>query len=129
MHFSKWLLLISLQLSLTNCDSETEAPAAAVSWIHTNSVSFYLELISLVFGSCDLSGEKTPDLELACEHLTNATSVLRTFLTPLADVLPTKSQVELLQRKITQFGTRGSDDKKGPTAPKCIKKSAKLSKK
>ena len=125
MHFSKWLLLISLQLSLTNCDSETEAPLAAVSWIHTSSVSFYLELISLVFGSCDLSGEKTPDLELACEHLTNATSVLRTFLTPLADVLPTKSQVELLQRKLTQFGTRGSDDKKGPTAPKVYQKISK----
>ena len=125
MHFAKWLLLISLQLSLTNCDSETEAPLAAVSWIHTSSVSFYLELISLVFGSCDLSGEKTPDLELACEHLTNATSVLRTFLTPLAEVLPTASQVELLQRKLTQFGTRGSDNKKGPSAPKIYQKISK----
>ena len=125
MHFSKWLLVFSIQLSLTNCESETEAPSAAVSWIHTSSVSFYLELISLVFGSCDLSEEKTPDLKLACEHLTNATSVLRTFLTPLADVLPTKSQVELLQRKLTQFGTRGSDDKKGPSAPKIYQKISK----
>ena len=125
MHFTKWLLLFSLQLSSTNCESETETPSAAVSWIHTSTVSFYLELISLVFGSCDLSGEKTPELELACEHLTNATGALRTFLTPLADVLPTKSQVELLQRKITQFGTRGSDGKKGPTAPKVYQKISK----
>ena len=122
MHLTKWLLLFSLQLSSTNCESETETPSAAVSWIHTSTVSFYLELISLVFGSCDLSGEKTADIELACAHLTNATSALRTFLTPLADVLPTKSQVDLLQRKIIQFGTKGLDGNKGPTAPKVYQK-------
>ena len=50
---------------------------------------------------------------------------MRTFLTPLADVLPTENQVDLLQSKILQIGVKGLDDKKGPRAPKVYQKISK----
>ena len=125
MHFTKWILLFFLQLSSTNSESDTETPSPAISWIHTSTVSFYLELISLVYGSCDLNNEKTADIELACSHLTNATRALRTFLIPLADILPTENQVDLLPKRILQIGVKGLDDKKGPRAPKVYQKISK----
>ena len=125
MRSAKWILLFFLQISSTVSESETEEPSPAISWIQTSTVSFYLELISLVYGSCDLNGEKTADIKLACSHLTNATRALRTFLTPLADVLPTENQVDLLQRKILQSGIKDLDGKKGPRAPKVYGKISK----
>ena len=112
------MFLLFLQISSTVSDSEGEEASSAISWIQTDQVSFYLELISLVYGSCDLNSEKTADIKLACGHLTNATHALRTFLAPLSDILPTTDQVNLLQRKILQSGIKDLDDKRGPIAPK-----------
>ena len=107
MRSTKWILLFFLQISSTVSDSETEETSPAISWIQTDTVSFYLELISLVYGSCDLNSEKTADIKLACSHLTNATHALRTFLAPLSDILPTTDQVNLLQKKMLQSGEIG----------------------
>ena len=125
MRSTKWILLFFLQISSTVSESETEETSPAISWIQTDTVSFYLELISLVYGSCDLNSKKTADIKLACSHLTNATRALRTFLTPLSDILPTENQVDLLQRKILQSGIKDLDGKKGPRAPKVYQKISK----
>ena len=110
--------MLFLQISSTVSDSEGEEASSAISWIQTDQVSFYLELISLVYGSCDSNSEKTTDIKLACSHLTNATHALRTFLAPLSDILPTTDQVNLLQRKMLQSGIKNLSHKKGPIAPK-----------
>ena len=44
---------------------------------------------------------------------------------PLADILPTENQVDLLPKKILQIGVKGLDDKKGPRAPKVYQKISK----
>ena len=115
---AKWMLLLFLQVTSTVSDSESEEAPSEISWIQTDQVSFYLELISLVYGSCDLNSEKTANIKLACGHLTNATHALRTFLAPLSDILPTTEQVNLLQRKMLQSGIKNLSHKKGPIAPK-----------
>ena len=112
------MFLLFLQISSTVSDSEGEEASSAISWIQTDQVSFYLELMSLVYGSCDSNSEKTTDIKLACSHLTNATHALRTFLAPLSDILPTTDQVNLLQRKMLQSGIKNLSHKKGPIAPK-----------
>ena len=119
------MLLLFLQMSPTVSDSESEEAPSAISWIQTDQVSFYLELISLVYGSCDLNGEKTVDIRLACDHLTNATHTLRTFLAPLSDILPTGDQVNLLERKMLQSGIKNLNHKKVSIAPKIYGKIAK----
>ena len=122
MRSTKWILLFFLQISSTVSESETEETSPAISWIQTDTVSFYLELISLVYGSCDLNSEKTADIKLACSHLTNATHSLRTFLAPLSDILPTTDQVNLLQKKMLQSGIKDLSQKKAPIAPKVYMK-------
>ena len=127
MFSAKWVVLLFLQVTSTVSEGESDEIPSAVSLIQTNQVSFYLELISLVYDSCDLNGEKTPDIRLACNHLTNATQALRTFLAPLSDILPTGDQVNLLERKMLQLKSRikNLDHKKGPLAPKIYGKIAK----
>ena len=124
---AKWVVLLFLQVTSTVSEGESDKIPSAVSLIQTNQVSFYLELISLVYDSCDLNGEKTPDIRLACSHLTNATQALRTFLAPLSDILPTGDQVTLLERKMLglKSGIKNLDHKKGPLAPKIYGKIAK----
>ena len=121
MFFMKWIILLSLQAiffktttSEASEDSSDESPSA-ISLIQTTQISFYLELISLVNDSCDLDDEKTPDIKLACSHLTNATQALRTFLAPLSDILPTGDQVKMLQLK---SGVKSLNHQKDPPAPK-----------
>ena len=132
MFLAKWVVVLFLQIiflqTTTSTGSEgTSDNPSAISLIQTNQVSFYLELISLVYDSCDLNGEKTPDIRLACGHLTNATQALRTFLAPLSDILPTGDQVNLLERKMLQLksGIKNLNHKKGPLAPKIYGKIAK----
>ena len=84
---------------LTVSEGSSDESPSAISLIHTIQISYYLDLISLVNDSCDLEGEKTPDIKLACAHMTNATQALRTFLAPLSDILPTGDQVKMLQLK------------------------------
>ena len=79
--------------------SSDESPSA-ISLIQTTQISFYMELISLVNCSCDLEDEETPDIKLACAHMTNATRALRTFLAPLSDILPNGDQVNMLHLKV-----------------------------
>ena len=127
MFSAKWVVLLFLQVTSTVSEGESDEIPSAVSLIQTNQVSFYLELISLVYDSCDLNGEKTPDIRLACGHLTNATQALRTFLAPLSDILPTGDQVNLLERKMLQLksGIKNLNHQKGPLAPKIYGKIAK----
>ena len=127
MFSAKWVVLLFLQVTSTVSEGESDEIPSAVSLIQTNQVSFYLKLISLVYDSCDLNGEKTPDIRLACNHLTNATQALRTFLAPLSDILPTGDQVTLLERKMLglKSGIKNLDHKKGPLAPKIYGKIAK----
>ena len=106
MFFARWVILLSLQavflnttLSTVSEGSSDESPSA-ISLIQTTQISFYMELISLVNCSCDLEDEETPDIKLACAHMTNATRALRTFLAPLSDILPTGDQVNMLHLKV-----------------------------
>ena len=105
MFLTRWVILLFLQViflqttTSTVSEGTSDENPSAISLIQTNQISFYLELISLVYDSCDLDGEKTPDIRLACGHLTNATQALRTFLAPLSDILPTGDQVKMLQLK------------------------------
>ena len=133
MFLARWVVLLFLQViflqttTSTVSEGTSDENPSAISLIQTNQVSFYLELISLVYDSCDLNGEKTPDIRLACGHLTNATKALRTFLAPLSDILPTGDQVNLLKRKMLQLksGIKSLNHQKGPLAPKIYGKIAK----
>ena len=121
MFLARWVILLFLQVIFLQTTTSTIGEGAsdenpsAISLIQTNQISFYLELISLVYDSCDLDGEKTPDIRLACGHLTNATQALRTFLAPLSDILPTGDQVKMLQLK---SGVKSLNHQKAPPAPK-----------
>ena len=121
MFLTRWVILLFLQViflqttTSTVSEGTSDENPSAISLIQTNQISFYLELISLVYDSCDLDGEKTPDIRLACGHLTNATQALRTFLAPLSDILPTGDQVKMLQLK---SGVKSLNQQKAPPAPK-----------
>ena len=106
MFFARWVILLSLQAIFLNTtlstvsEGSSDESLSAISLIQTTQISFYMELISLVNCSCDLEDEETPDIKLACAHMTNATRALRTFLAPLSDILPTGDQVNMLHLKV-----------------------------
>ena len=57
---------------LTVSEGSSDESPSAISLVHTIQISYYLDLISLVNDSCDLEGERTPDIKSACAHMTNA---------------------------------------------------------
>ena len=121
MFLARWVILLFLQVIFLQTTTSTVSEGAsdenpsAISLIQINQISFYLELISLINDSCNLDDEKTPDIKLACGHMTNATQALRTFLAPLSDILPTGDQVKMLQLK---SGVKSLNHQKAPPAPK-----------
>ena len=127
MHFAKLIVFLSIQMvfwqTSTSTSTSTASPSigggSSISLVQTEQISFYLQLISLVNKSCDEEDEKNPDVKIVCEHMTNATKTLRSFLAPLSEILPSRNQVKLLRLKAS---AKALDPKGETPSPKIYEK-------